>query len=110
MGYAAGGKSAGIVFEILQGMVNRGADMSWLSQYPHEKEILFGPLTGIEVQKTRAEGAVVVIEVAFTVNLNALTLEQVINKRKKLLDKMWANLRIEIQSSTEFLQHSEEVQ
>mgnify|MGYP002053436878 CR=1 FL=1 len=40
----------GIVLEIRQGMVNRGADISWLSQYPHERETLFGPLTGIEVR------------------------------------------------------------
>ena len=50
MGYAAGdGSKMGIVLEIRQGMVNRGADISWLSQYPLEKETLFGPLTGIEV-------------------------------------------------------------
>ena len=74
MGYAAGnGERMGIVLEIRQGMVNRGADISWLSQcgchcpsctsarpathappphdhrYPHERETLFGPLTGIEV-------------------------------------------------------------
>lgn len=30
----------GVVFHIQQGMVDRGADISWLSQYPHEKEIL----------------------------------------------------------------------
>jgi NLR family CARD domain-containing protein 3 len=33
---ASGGK--GIVFEIQQGMIDRGADISFLSQYPHEKE------------------------------------------------------------------------
>ena len=49
-GYAAGdGSKMGIVLEIRQGMVNRGANISWLSQYPHEQETLFGPLTGIEV-------------------------------------------------------------
>ena len=61
VGYAAG-RGTGIVFEIQQGMVDRGADISWLSQYPHEREILFGPLTGLEVQGTRIEGTVVVIE------------------------------------------------
>ena len=30
------------------GMVDRGADLSWLSQYPHEREVLLPPLTGIE--------------------------------------------------------------
>lgn len=28
----------GIVLEFQQGMVNRGADVSWLSQFPHEQE------------------------------------------------------------------------
>ena len=33
MGYAAGdGSKIGIVIEVQQGMVNRGADISWLSQ------------------------------------------------------------------------------
>eukprot|EP00966_Prymnesium_polylepis_P203897 4723557-Prymnesium_polylepis.1 len=33
MGYAAGDRSRmGIVLEVQQGMVNRGADISWLSQ------------------------------------------------------------------------------
>ena len=36
MSYAAGG-GAGIVFEIQMGMVDRGAELDWISQYPHEK-------------------------------------------------------------------------
>ena len=41
MSYAAGAPSgAGFIFEIQQGMVDRGADISFLSQYPHEEEIL----------------------------------------------------------------------
>eukprot|EP00966_Prymnesium_polylepis_P296699 6854237-Prymnesium_polylepis.3 len=100
MGYAGADRSRmGLVIEVQQGMVNRGADISWLSQYPHEKvsrdwlhllalsenvastrprcqEILFGPLTGIEVLRTRTDGSIVVIECAFSINLTALTLEQ----------------------------------
>ena len=37
--YASGASSATIL-EIKMGMVDRGADVSWLSQYPGEKEIL----------------------------------------------------------------------
>lgn len=47
-GYAGGGSVTGIVLEIHQGMVDRGADLSWLSQYPHEKEVCFGALSCIE--------------------------------------------------------------
>eukprot|EP00966_Prymnesium_polylepis_P181174 4196501-Prymnesium_polylepis.1 len=93
MGYAAGdGSLMGIVIEVQQGMVNRGADISWLSQYPHEREILFGPLTGIEVLRTRIDGSVVVIECAFSINLTALTLEEVLGKRRKVVTDMCEQL------------------
>jgi hypothetical protein len=36
---------------------------SWLSQYPHEEEILFAPLTGLEIDSTRVSGALLVVEV-----------------------------------------------
>lgn len=86
-GYASGG-AVGLVFEIRQGMVDRGADISWLSQYEHEREILFGPLTGLEVQGTRIEGSVVILEARLSVNMSALTFEQVVGKRKKLITEM----------------------
>ena len=46
----------------VQGMVDRGASLSWLSQYSFEKETLFAPLTGVEVCGTRVEGSVLVVE------------------------------------------------
>jgi hypothetical protein len=96
MGYAAGSKATGIVLELPQGMVNRGASVGWLSQYPHEEEILFGPLSGIEVQGTRVQGSVVIIEAGISINLGALTLEQVINKRHKIICSMCDNLQVEL--------------
>jgi hypothetical protein len=54
---------ASLLFEIRQAMVDRGADVAWLSQYPHEREILFAPLTGIEVQNCRVEGSTIVVQV-----------------------------------------------
>ena len=83
MGYASGGRGAGIVIEVQQGMVDRGADISWLSQYPHEREILFGPLTGIEAHRTRIEGSIVVVESSFSVNLMSQTIEQVVAKLQR---------------------------
>ena len=38
----AEGNHTPVVLEMQQGMIDRGADLSWLSQYPHEKEILVG--------------------------------------------------------------------
>ena len=84
MQYAASG-GRGIVFEIQQGMIDRGADIWWLSQYPHEQEILFAPLTGLEVQSTSCEETVLVVGVSLSVNLASLTIEQVIAKRRKIV-------------------------
>jgi len=90
----------GIVLEAQQGMVNRGADLSWLSQYPHEREILFGPLTGVEVLGVRTEDStVIVIECALSINLTASTIEQVIGKRKKLLQDMADNSIVELRAA-----------
>ena len=53
---------APVIFEIQQGMVCKGAHVEWLSQFPSEKEVLFGPLTVCEVHRVRCDGAFQVIE------------------------------------------------
>jgi hypothetical protein len=55
---------------------------------PHEEEILFAPLTGLEVHGFRVEGSVLVVEAKMSVNLNALTIEQVVSKRRKVVQDM----------------------
>ena len=74
----AQGSAASTVLEMQQGMVNRGAEVEWLSQYPHEKEVLFPPLTGFEVLGTTVEGRTLVVEMRLSLNLMAATLEQVV--------------------------------
>lgn len=91
MGYASqptAHSAAGIVFEIPMGMVDRGADIAWLSQYPHEREILCGPLSGLEVHSYRVDGALLIIEMKLSINLASLTMEQVICKRRKVVQDM----------------------
>ena len=65
-------------------------------RYPHEREILFAPLTGLEVQGSRVEGSVLVVEVKLSVNLTSLRIEQVIGKRKKMLQDMAPGLEAEV--------------
>ena len=92
--YAKGGAdkskegSSAILFEARMGMVDRGADVGWLSQFPQEDEILFAPLTGMEVRGSRVEGAVQIYEVVLTVNMLSLTIDEVIGKRQKLLKEI----------------------
>ena len=52
--YAQG--HAATLLEMEQGLVDRGADLSWLSQYPHEKEVLFPPLTGLQALGSHVDG------------------------------------------------------
>ena len=99
MRYAASTDGPAVVFEIQQGMVDRGADIGWLSQYPHERELLFAPLTGLEVQRTSVEGSVVVVVLHLSINLTALTIEQVLGKRKKLLVDMVPGLKAELKQA-----------
>ena len=82
--YASSG--IGIVMEMQMGMLDRGADLAWLSQYPNEREILFPPLTGCEVQSVRVEGAVRVVSVRLSVNLTTRTVEQARAARCRVRD------------------------
>ena len=59
--YAKG--SGGIIFKMYMGMVDKGADLSPISQYPHECEICFPPLTALEVRGTHVDGSTTVVEV-----------------------------------------------
>ena len=68
---ASAGVGASFVFEIQQGMVDRGADIGFASQYPHDREILFAPLTGLEVRSTRLDKSALVVGVALSVNLSS---------------------------------------
>lgn len=97
MGYALGCSEAATVMEIQMGMIDRGADLQWCSQYPHEAEITFAPFTGLEVLKTRVEGQVLVVELRLSVNLTSPTIENVVSKMRsahlQLIDLIRSNLR-----------------
>ena len=39
--YSKLGSSGYLLFEMTMGMIDRGADLSWCSQYPAEREVLY---------------------------------------------------------------------
>jgi hypothetical protein len=87
-----------VLLEIEQGLIDRGADLKWLSQYPHEAEVLFPPLTGLEFLNFRVdENGLLIVTVRPSVNLHSLTIEKVIAKMKtshlQLLDLLTEGLR-----------------
>jgi hypothetical protein len=88
LGYAAGKECGGTLLKMKMGMFHKGAQLNWLSQYPEEEEILFPPLTGIEVtgdpRVTGAEGAATVelFPVQLTTNLQSMEIEKLLALRK----------------------------
>jgi len=87
------------IFEMRMGMVDRGADLSWLSQYPHEKEVLLPPLTGVEALGSDVEGNMLMIESRFSLNLAAQTLEQVLSRRRKMLMDMAYGIELDLREA-----------
>jgi hypothetical protein len=56
----------------------QGGDVQWVSQFPGEKEILFAPLTGLEVAGDPVvEGSTIVVELRLNCNLHDMTIEEV---------------------------------
>ena len=96
--YSGKDKNRGTVFEISVGRIDIGADLSWVSQYPGESEILFPPLTCLEVVgEPRVEGGVIIFPLHANMNLKGLTLEQLEERRKLLHLSMAHNLREELE-------------
>mmetsp|Transcript_34214 Transcript_34214/g.89391 ORF Transcript_34214/g.89391 Transcript_34214/m.89391 type:complete len:1055 (+) Transcript_34214:149-3313(+) len=87
---------AGTIFEMPMGLVNRGAELVWISQYPHEAEILFPPLTGLELSDATVNVNSLNMNMTLSVNLTALTLEQVVSKRRKMIMDMGDGMTMEI--------------
>ena len=75
---AAAEPKPSIVFEIQMGMVDRGAAVQCFSQFPAEAEILFAPLTGLEVVgQPHVQGSSILVILRLNTNLHDLTIEQV---------------------------------
>ena len=76
---------ASTLLETRMGMVDRGADIGDVSQFPGEEEILYGPRTGIEACEARVDGATLVVDVKMSVNMRSRTLEEATAQRTTLL-------------------------
>ena len=73
-----------MLFQIKMGMVDRGANVSWASQFPAENEVLFAPLTGLEViAPPWVEGNTIMISLRISTNLRDMTIDEVIGKMKR---------------------------
>jgi hypothetical protein len=75
---------------------------SRLSQYPHEREVLLPPLTGLEALEHAVQGGVLVIKSRLSLNMAAHTLEQVLSRRRKMLMDMCSGIELEIRDQLDF--------
>jgi len=75
---------AATVFKLLLGKKSLGADMSWVSQFAGEREVLFAPRTHLQVvgEPVVGSGGVCVITVRPTTYQNVATVEEVLPLRK----------------------------
>ena len=86
----------GAVLAIHQGIGSRGADLRFLSQYPHELEVVFPPLTRLEVLSARVSGASALVDVRPSPGLAPATLEGLLGRRRQLLEGLVRNCADEV--------------
>ena len=60
-------KAASFVMEVKTNTFDRGADFSWLSQYPDEQGTVFPPYTALEVEGGDSEAGVLVVRLSVRV-------------------------------------------
>ena len=74
-------------------------EVTWLSQYPHEKEVLLPPLSGLEAIGSSVEGKLLQLNSRLSLNLAAQTLEQVLSRRRKMLMDMSTGIEFELRDT-----------
>jgi len=73
-----------LIYEVQQTFAARGADVSWLSQFPSEGEVLLSPLTLCEVHRIRTEGAFIVVELRPATSFAARTTQMEVHCDEQL--------------------------
>jgi len=96
--YAGGGRPT--IFEIDVGQVDRGASLSWLSQYPSEEEVVMPPLSNLEVVgdiklEASPQGLVRVVPMRLNVNAKSMVMEELQARRHLIHLSMVENLLAE---------------
>jgi len=95
----ADGKKA-TIFELQLGKASLGAEVEWLSQFPHERERILPPWTHLEVVGTPTvrEDGVTVVELRPTVFQNVRTVEEVTGARREEIKAHISGLVIDLRN------------
>ena len=91
--YIAEGRALPIMFEFAMGDIDRGASISFISQFPGEDEILIPPLSYLEVTgepfiENTDKGNITVFPGRISCNLKSQTIEEIETKRHRDLVAM----------------------
>lgn len=105
--WSSDSSARGVLFEIEQGAIDRGADISMFSQYPHEREVLWPPLTSLQVTSSRVVGTATIVRVRANVNHTNLPIELSVSKRRKLVSEMCESMKAELRHEVNDVQWSE---
>ena len=82
------GQAVPIVFMIKVQSIDRGARISFFSQYPGEEEVLFMPMSFVAPDgqgqlEVTVHGILVMVPVRVNINLSASTIEELIERKKR---------------------------
>jgi hypothetical protein len=79
-------RTASIVYQFDEGMIDRGASVQWLSQFPAEAEEVFPPLTFLQVieQPQKTNDDILLVKLRVNLNLKTNTVDDVVHKAKKM--------------------------
>ena len=102
-----------LVFRISVGMIDRGADLRFLSQYPGEREIVMPPRSCLEVRgephlMSTDHGDVVIFDAAINCNLSCRTLGKTKAQRKDLIVSLIDTLAKEVSRDIKTQSHAPE--
>ena len=88
------------IFRLLLGKMSLGADVSWLSQFADEQEMLFPPRTHLQIVGKPARGVdgVLVVTLKPTLFQNVRTIEEVEESRREDMKQMSASLVWELRN------------
>lgn len=92
----AAANHVGLVLELEAGVSGHGADLAWASEYPHEAEVCFGPLTCFKVLRTHWKFPVLVAQVEPTAKPEAALGDGLSMRRKAVVESLVTVLRREI--------------
>jgi hypothetical protein len=91
--------SASYILEVQEGEVDKGADISPFSFYPHEQEKLYGPLAMMQVTATRVQGSTLVLSMRVNVNARQGTLTEAKQQKFRQTMNIASNLAHDLELS-----------